>query len=221
MVDPNDIPTKFTLKDIGLEAMFLLNLDRRPDRLKHAAQQFESIRLDGVKRWPAVDANALGLKSMIDGISPGMVGCYKSHRDIMKHCLDNNINSYIVFEDDLMFIPRFNDFVELAFSVVPPDWEFIYLGCTEHKNGQPQKFINEFWVVPNSVWGTQCFMIRGRSAIQKIYDALDQMQMQIDCQLSQIVLRGNGIKYYSIYPITVGQLYELESDIQEREQKIT
>ncbi len=211
---------KCPLHNLGLEAMFLLNLDRRPDRLVHAAQQFESIKLDGVKRWTAVDANALGLKSMIDGISPGMVGCYKSHRDIMKYCLDNNINSYIVFEDDLIFIPGFNEFLELALPQLPADWEFAYLGCTEHNNGKPYKFINEFWAIPNSVWGTQCFMIRGRSAIQKIYDGLDQMQMQIDCQLSQIVLRGNGIKYYSIYPITVGQLYELESDIQEREQKI-
>lgn len=208
------------LNKLGLEAMFLLNLVRRPERLKHAQQQFKSIELTGVTHWPAIDAKELGLKSTITDLSPGMIGCYKSHRQIMKHCLDNNINSYIVFEDDIMFIPGFNDFAELAIEQLPSDWEFVYWGCTEHLNGKPLKVINEFWVIPNSVWGTQCFMIRGKKSIEKIYDALDKMIMQIDCQLSQIVLKGQNIKHYAVYPIAVGQLYEIGSDIQKREQKL-
>ena len=200
---------------LGLDAMFLLNLERRPERRKYADEQFKSIGLTGVKHWPAVDATALGLRSIVKDITPGMIGCYRSHRDIMKHCLDNNINSYIVFEDDPVFIGGFNHFIALAIENIPPDWEFIYWGCHEHKNGQPLKFINEYWAIPCSVWGTQCFMIRNRQTIQKIYDGLEQMIMQIDCQLSQMVLRDKKINHYAVQPCAVWQKTELESDVQE------
>lgn len=207
---------KHPLHNLGLEAMFLLNLVRRTERRVHAEAQFKSIGLTGVKHWPAVDANALGLKSKLQDITPGMIGCYKSHREIMKHCLDNYIDSYIVFEDDIMFIPGFTEFAELAIEQIPADWEFVYWGCTEHLNGEPLKHVNDFWAIPNSVWGTQCFMVRGHKTIQKLYDALAEMIMQIDCQLSQIVLKGQKIKHYSVYPIAVGQLYEIGSDVQKR-----
>lgn len=211
---------KHPIHSLGIEAMFLLNLERRPERRKHAEAQFKSIGLTGVKHWPAVDAKALGIQPMKNGMMPGMIGCYNSHRAIMKHCLDKHINSYVVFEDDIVFIAGFNDFLELAIENIPPDWEFIYLGCHEYKNGAPLGFANDFWSIPCSVWGTQSFAIRGRSAIQKIYDGLATMEMQIDCQLSQIVLRGNKIKHYAIYPCAVWQQQELDSDVQWKEQKI-
>ncbi len=200
-----------------VKSKFLINLKRRPDRLKYALEQFEKIGISDVKLIPAVDANELGLKSNIERIKPGMVGCFESHKLIMKACLDNGIESYVVFEDDPKFIDGFNQLLEMALQQLPSDWEFVYLGCTEHEGfGTHLKQVNDFWVIPNNAWGTQCFMMRGTKTIEKIYKALEVQEMQIDEQLTHMVLRTLGIKHYAVFPSMVNQLFELDSDVQDR-----
>lgn len=207
---------KCPLNNIGLEKIFCLNLERRPDRKEYAMKQFEKIGLEGVEFIKAQDAKALGLKSELMDITPGMIGCYNSHREIMKHCIDNDIKSYLVLEDDPLFIEGFNEFIDMVLKHIPNDWDFAYLGCTEHNGfGTHLKQINDFWVVPRSAWGTQAFMMRGR-AIKKVYDMLENMQMQIDCQLSLITLPKSGLNYYNVFPSCVEQYWDIGSDIQQR-----
>lgn len=208
------------LNTLGLEKIFCLNLERRPDRKEHAIKQFEKIGLQGVEFVTAVDGKALGLQSTLTDITPGMIGCYESHRNIMRHCIENNIKSYLVFEDDILFIDGFNIFVQMAIEKLPADWEFVYWGCTEHNGFASHEIqINDMWVVPKSAWGTQAFMMRGR-AIKLIYEKLERMQMQIDCQLSLITLPQSGLKYYSVFPSCVEQYWDIGSDIQQRENRI-
>ena len=199
-----------------VEKKFLINLEKRPERLAHAQAQLAKHGINDVELVKAIDGVALGLKSHIERLTPGMIGCYQTHRNIMKHCLDNNINSYVVFEDDLQFIPGFDDLFEMAIAELPDDWEFVYLGATPHKGTTHLKRINDFWVLPFSVWGTQCFMIRNRATIEKIYNALEEMKMQIDEQLTHYVLRDHGIIHYCADPCMVGQVFELGSDVQDR-----
>lgn len=199
-----------------VEKKFLINLEKRPERLAHSVAQLVNVGIEDVIHIPAVDGAALGLKSPIERLTPGMIGCYQTHRNIMKHCLDNNINSYVVFEDDIQFAPGIEHLSELAFSELPDDWEFVYLGSTNHKGCKELKRVNDFWVVPASVWGTECFMVRGRKTIETIYNALEEMKMQIDEQLTHYVLHQNNIITYRADPPMVGQKFELGSDVQER-----
>lgn len=206
---------------LNIKHKFLINLDRRPERLQHATEQFAKIGLTGVQRISAVDAKQLGLTSDIKGILPGMIGCYQSHRNILKKCLDENIDSYIVFEDDVEFVDGFNTIVSWMLHELPADWEFIYWGYTEHHGfGSHLEQVNQYWVKPRSVWGTQCFMVRNRKTIQKLYDATEKMEMQIDEQLTHRILTPLGIKHYCCFPSVVGQLYEIGTDVQDRFQKI-
>lgn len=199
-----------------VQQKFLINLEKRPERLAHAKAELSQYNIENVELVKAIDGNALGLKSDIKRLTPGMIGCYQTHRNIMKHCLDNNINSYVVFEDDLKLLPGFNDLFELAIAELPDDWEFVYLGATPHKGTTHIKRINDFWVLPFSVWGTQCFMIKNKQTIEKIYNALEVMKMQIDEQLTHLILRDLGIKHYCADPCMVGQVFELGSDVQDR-----
>lgn len=199
-----------------VQQKFLINLEKRPERLAHAKAELSQYNIENVELVKAIDGNELGLKSEIKRLTPGMIGCYQTHRNIMKHCLDNNINSYVVFEDDLKLLPGFNDLFELAIAELPDDWEFVYLGATPHKGTTHIKRINDFWVLPFSVWGTQCFMIKNKQTIEKIYNALEVMKMQIDEQLTHLILRDLGIKHYCADPCMVGQVFELGSDVQDR-----
>lgn len=204
------------LHNLNVEKIFCINLKRRSDRKVFAEKQHMSIGLNDVIFWDAVDGSKEQLTSSIDRLTPGMLGCFHTHRNILKHCLDNNIESYLVLEDDAVFEAGINQFLKYAIPVMPADWEFCYLGYTEY--GGPNthiKEVNDFWVVPNCCWGTQAFMIKGRSAMEKIYDAMKQIHMQIDEQLSNIILRSTRVKSYAIYPRMVGQNFEIGSDIQD------
>lgn len=199
-----------------VEKKFLINLEKRPERLAHTRAELAKHSITDVELVQAVDGAALGLKSPIERLTPGMIGCYQTHRNIMKNCLDNNTNSYAVFEDDIQFAPGYDDLVEMALPELPDDWEFVYLGSTNHKGCAELRRINDFWVVPASVWGTEGFMIRGKKTIETIYNALEVMKMQIDEQLTHYVLHQNNIVTYRADPPFIGQLFELGSDVQER-----
>lgn len=204
-----------------VDKVFVLNLKRRPDRLALFRKQAENIGLTNYEVFEALDAKALGLSHKDSLIHPGMVGCYDSHVKIMQKCIDEGIESYLVFEDDALFIDGFNFYLDIAWPHIPTDWEFLYLGYTEHHGFNTHlKQINEFVVIPQSVWGTQGFMVRGTDAIKRLLKGLETMIMQIDCQLSQVVLRGKKIKHYCVFPSIVNQQDGRDTDVQVHNMKL-
>lgn len=204
---------------LSINQMYCLNLKHRTERLMYAAKHLDDHGIYGVHFWPAVDGRAERLTSNIARLTPGMLGCYESHKQILTHALQNNYESIIVFEDDLQFIPGFNEFMTIALKQIPEDWQFVYLGHQEHGGfGDHLEQISNFWVKPKSVWGTQCYMVRGRSTIEAILQRMQKQEMQIDEQLIHMILPNSGIKYYAIFPSVVGQAFEkFGSDIQDKQ----
>lgn len=197
------------------DKIFCINLKSRPDKLKHAMGELERVGLYCVTKYEAIDGYALQLKSNVRQLSPGMLGCYQTHQRIIRSALENGFERIVILEDDIELIPGFNEFMNVALPQIPEDWEFIYLGAKEY--GGPMDFVrqvNEFWVIPKAVWGTQAYAIRGRSAMMKILNHLELMKMQLDNQYCQEVLPNSGVKYYMIFPSAVGQWQHLSSDVQ-------
>lgn len=204
--------------DLEFDKIYCVNLERRPDRKQHAIEQFQKAGITGYDFFKAIDGKAEGFQNKGD-INPGMIGCFLSHKRILKEALDNNYNMIAVFEDDLLIMPGFQQFMKIALPVIPPDWQFVFLGCQEHSGfGSHKEQVNNFWVVPNCAWGTQAYMIRGNDAIRAIYSKLEKMEMQIDMQLAHIALPESGVRYYSVFPTNVvSQDYaNLGTDIQDK-----
>jgi GR25 family glycosyltransferase involved in LPS biosynthesis len=204
------------LNDFAIDHIYLLNLERRHDRLAHAMAQVEKIGLQGVQRWKAVDGRALNTNTIYSHIQPGMVGCYRSHQQILQDALTHGYNRILVLEDDLVFAPGFNEFLKLSLPKIPQDWDWVYLGSQEHGGfGTHRQQVNEFWVVPRSVWGTQAYMVNGQGTMRKVLKGLEQMHYQVDIQLSGHVLPKSGLKYYSLFPSMVKQEHDvLGTDVQ-------
>ena len=202
-------------QQIKPDAIYLVNLKRREDKLKNAFSQFELVGLEGVTVVEAIDGYALQLKSPIRQLSPGMLGCYQTHEKIIKQALEQGFTSIVVFEDDIQFIPAANEMMEVAFSTIPEDWNFVYLGANEYGGLLDfKKRVSENWVVPKSVWGTHGYMIRTREAMVRILNMLQLQKMQLDNQLSQVVLPNSALNYYSIFPSVVDQWLHESSDVQ-------
>ena len=90
---------------------FLINLDRRPDRLAAVSQTLRQIGVP-FKRVPAIDGLTLVVRQYIRGFLlhlygkhhehlPGSLGCFLSHRSVWEHIIANKIAAAMVLEDDI------------------------------------------------------------------------------------------------------------------------
>lgn len=209
------------LLSLNFDKIYLVNLDRRPERLRHALHELSLAGIHGAERVSAVDGQALELS--IQGYSrltPGMIGCYQSHYRLITEAYHKGYESICVFEDDVSFAPGFQKYFGKAVKQLPSDWQFVYLGCNEHDGFATHKrAINKYWVVPNYVWGTQGFMIRTKEAFRVLHKQLAKQEMQIDEQLANIIFPTNQLKVYALFPTNMvsqvrpdGTLWE--SDVQ-------
>lgn len=134
---------------------FLLNLKRRPDRLKTALAECEraGIRPTVIE---AFDGRALPLpKNWKDG--PGAYGCSLSHRAVMARIIQEGIPKALILEDDVTFVAdfatKFNEFM----AHVPPGWSAVMLGGQHIREASP---VNDHVMRCNYTARTHAYIVR-------------------------------------------------------------
>jgi GR25 family glycosyltransferase involved in LPS biosynthesis len=89
-----------------------------------------------VQRFPAVDGNRV-LKPAGWTHSNGAYGCLLSHVEVIREAQRSNAPSVLIFEDDTVLDPDFqNQFASFS-KEVPDDWDMLYFGAL-HKD-EPTK----------------------------------------------------------------------------------
>jgi len=119
------------------DAVFVINLDRAPDRLKKID---EELRRRGVQyeRIVAVDGKALSPKQIRASTTwscgkfctKGAIGCALSHRKVWETMITRGLDRVLVLEDDAHFGEDFDQRFARAWGNVPNDWDLVYIGCT-------------------------------------------------------------------------------------------
>jgi hypothetical protein len=108
------------------DAIFCINLDKRPNRWESAQKEFEKIGiLDKVKRFSAVE----------DTKHPER-GCFESHLGCIFKAREKKLNNVCIFEDDVVFLPCYSDEkMNNAVEKLKEDehWQFFYLGGLERR----------------------------------------------------------------------------------------
>ncbi|WEX11191.1 glycosyltransferase family 25 protein [Chelativorans sp. AA-79] len=86
--------------------LFLINLDRRPDRLRRMTEILDGLDLP-FTRIPAVDGMQLSMGEVQrwGSLPPGATACFLSHRDCWKRVVDEALPHAVVLEDDLHLAP--------------------------------------------------------------------------------------------------------------------
>lgn len=101
--------------------IFLINLDRRPDRLEQVKTQLAQLGLE-FQRISAVDGSQLPAdypllnkaRFLLEQKKPavmGEIGCAESHRLIWKQMITNNLPFALVLEDDITLSPKLTEFL--------------------------------------------------------------------------------------------------------------
>lgn len=126
---------------------FVINLDRRPDRLQQFLERkAATLTTMTVNRFSAIDGQVLSshmsakqLKHLFRnndfGSNIGAMGCALSHLTLWKQLLnDNEHDTYLILEDDVQFLDNFSNekwldmYYELNLN--HSDWDSCLLGYT-------------------------------------------------------------------------------------------
>lgn len=118
------------------DAVFVINLDRAPDRLKKIDAE---LRRHGVRyrRIQAVDGKQLSPEEIKENTTlscglfctKGAIGCALSHRKAWETTVREGLQQVLVLEDDAHFGEDFDRRFAVAWRHVPRDWDLVYLGC--------------------------------------------------------------------------------------------
>lgn len=158
----------------AFQRVYVINLSRREERWN---EFFQGIPKNWPFRFPerylAIDGGLVSPPEWWQG-GVGAWGCYKTHLRIMEDCLNNDISSVLILEDDAVFIDGFNEKVDMFWRHLPDDWEMVYFGGQHIQDHVrlPRK-VNEWVYKPYNVNRTHCYGFRHRNAIEKAYKHLN------------------------------------------------
>lgn len=155
------------------EKVFVINLEFKTERLARFCKQFPRC-LSDVVVWKAVHGDSTIVPSWWSA-GRGAYGCYRSHMAILEYCINEQVESYLVFEDDAIFVENFEEELSAFLNAVPEDWQQIYLGGQLfHEIKNPPKRINKYCLTPYNVNRTHAFAVH-RRGYQALVDHLYQL----------------------------------------------
>jgi len=116
----------------GIHSTWIINLDRRPDRMNRLPRTI----LDKAVRFPAIDGRSLrltpALKAMFAplGWRKGVMGCALSHISLWKKLVEDKpeIDTYLILEDDVEIHPQCLPMLNHIHTKMPSDWDVLYIG---------------------------------------------------------------------------------------------
>ena len=190
--------------------MFIINLDRRLDRLGETVRLLNEKGFMHLTRVRATDGNAEwdslqrivqdeAIKPIYDGyrtahhqLSKGGVGCYLSHLKLWNYLVKSDHEAFIIFEDDTMpTLSRTQLMTKL--EKVPDDWDFVLFGAIYDNC----RNVNDDVCRVSRFFCTHAYAIRKRAATYLMPRALPVKQ-QIDSWMSDLSER----REINIYALT-------------------
>ncbi len=117
------------------DKVFLINLDRRKDRLDRCSEIFyKNGVLDLVERFPGIIPDPsmdIPFTKDTEKIKVPLYGCLLSHINIIKKAKAEGLKSVLVLEDDVEFI-NIDAIDKSVDQLKNKDWSLFYLGSNTH-----------------------------------------------------------------------------------------
>lgn len=144
---------------IGIQATYLINMDRRPDKRAFSLNELANVGIHSPLVLDAIDSTALKLQSPLD--RQGAIGCLLSHRFCLQHALLQGYDTIFICEDDIVTPPDFERLLCLFLDHVPANWQMLMLGWDDRQ--RKKKPLNRHVLRPSEPYGTQAIIYRGNA----------------------------------------------------------
>lgn len=214
---------------------YVINLKHRKDRWNKIKDNFKDINIK-LTRWDAVygaDIPDDEIKKITTTFcnyicSPGMIGCWLSHKKIWENIVKNNEDNVLVLEDDAIPIDDFENIFVKKWKNIPKDFDIVYLGCggsCEKSSfintmlyllfgNKDNKIINDDVIRPYFPLGTHAYIISNKGAKKLVNsEELDKIMYHIDFSLCRNIYSKDDFKVYAIRENLIKQDTTSNSDI--------
>lgn len=193
------------------ENVFVINLPRRPAKLRHVLNQLYSAgvtatvvdAIDGDVFTCQDDMTRLGVntlpgyighKNTLPYLTSGQLGCFMSHYTVWHHMVEHNIESALILEDDFDlqedFSERFGQYLEEA-SV--EDWNLLYLGRSPTEGDYRQ--VSAHIVEPGYTLWTVGYVIRLDAAKAFVEGHIERELAPLDHYFSVAMGKGMALHW--------------------------
>lgn len=145
------------------EHIFVINLDRRTDRMDHIEDLFSKHNIS-FERISAIDGSIRSVLHSFKSLKRTKIltasayGCLLSHIKAVELARKRRYKNILIFEDDIIFHNKFKTLLHKIHRI-PKFWEILYLGCSQKKCNQ-YKPSSGFYVA-NKSRGTFAYAING------------------------------------------------------------
>lgn len=196
------------------DRIVLINLDKRHDRLgAFKAKVLPYPILSGWQRHRAVHGDTVTVPGFfISG--GGAWGCRQSHLHVLETAMMDGVGSLLVLEDDVRFVPNFEEKLKTFMRIVPEDWEGLMLGGQAMQPGQPTGI--EGVLRAHNTQRTHAYAVRGLTPMQELYRLWARCDRHIDHWFGQWQMKH---AVYQPDPMLCGQ-DETPSDISGRQDTV-
>ena len=179
---------------------YVLNLDRRPDRLK---------QLNLPIKWERFSATDGQIYTDVIPKQRGWRGCYDSHTRLINGLKNEKSEYYLIFEDDVEVCDNFIEKLEKTVNQLPEDWELLFLGGWNVGD----KINHSVGIdIANKVYCMHAYMVKS-NALDKLIEKYNSRIYKVDVLLAELLPE---LKSYICNPTIAWQRPGF-SDIENRE----
>lgn len=205
--------------------LYVVNLDRRADRLRDITEVFKQNNID-FNRVPAVDGKdyAAKLNKWEYSMTPPEVGCFYSHMNCFKLIAEGESEYGVIFEDDVI-LSKYASYYLSSSSWIPLDADIIKIETTsENKKIKISNILGLSYGdvgigrLESTHLGTGGYII-SKKAARLILDRISRPEMPID---NYLFMPGHGpladlIVYQLMPAICKQKLLESTIDVERSE----
>jgi len=195
---------KTTKKNV-FDQIYLINLDRRPDRLERFMNSLDNSDMKNMKvlRMNAVDGSEIdisrvplsetakgelkqiettGFRSKHYQLTRGAIGCYLSHVKVWKDIVEKGHKNGLIFEDDVTLPENMYERMMNSMKGVPDDWDVLLFGfhCKECENMKNYRKVDRFILL-------HCYAISYSGIVKMLKtNSMFPITQQIDSYMSEL-----------------------------------
>jgi len=169
--------------DEAFERVFIINLPFKADRRERLSKHLKQCGIADIRKvvWSRGICGDWTPPPDWWGAGNGAWGCLMSHVRIAQDAIHDDLASYCVLEDDVVFHPRAGEMLGHFINALPADWGQVYLGG-QFLHKEPDQ-INPWVVRPHNINRTHVFALN-RSVmplfIQHVMHAPDYFNVRLD-----------------------------------------
>lgn len=130
------------------DKVYLINLDRRKDRLERVTAKCDLINLQ-FERTPALDAKEIPIPSFVfsmgdkNRFTPGAYALAMTTKEIIKNAMEQKLERILILEDDIQWHPWSTSIFYHAYKQLPVKWDCLMLSAENRQ--QPEQVCSSLY----------------------------------------------------------------------------